>query len=61
MDKHEPEAMGDQGMAAWSNHDPDAWAHMFADDFVARVHRRIRSSALRHPARPRRRRCMTRR
>jgi hypothetical protein len=23
MDKHEPEATDDQGMAAWSNHDPD--------------------------------------
>jgi predicted ester cyclase len=34
MDKHELEAMDDQGMAAWSNHDPDAWADMFADEFV---------------------------
>jgi steroid delta-isomerase-like uncharacterized protein len=34
MDKHELEAMDDKGMAAWSSHDPDAWAGMFADEFV---------------------------
>lgn len=34
MQKAELEALDDQGMAAWSNHDPDAWADMFADEFV---------------------------
>jgi predicted ester cyclase len=32
--KEELERIDDAGMAAWSNHDPDAWADMFADDFV---------------------------
>ncbi len=26
MEKHELEALDDKGMAASSNHDPDAWA-----------------------------------
>ena len=34
MQKAELEALDDRGMAAWSNHDPDAWADMFADEFV---------------------------
>jgi steroid delta-isomerase-like uncharacterized protein len=34
MQKQELEALDDQGMAAWSKHDPDAWADMFADEFV---------------------------
>jgi steroid delta-isomerase-like uncharacterized protein len=34
MQKQELEALDDQGMAAWSNHDADAWVEMFADDFV---------------------------
>jgi steroid delta-isomerase-like uncharacterized protein len=34
MDKQELEALDDRGMAAWSNHDPEAWVGMFADDFV---------------------------
>jgi hypothetical protein len=34
IDKTELEKLDDQGMAARSNHDADAWAAMFADDFV---------------------------
>ena len=34
MEKSELEAMDDRGMAAWSNHDPDAWVEMFADEFT---------------------------
>jgi steroid delta-isomerase-like uncharacterized protein len=34
MDRMELEKLDDQGMAAWSNHDADAWVDMFADDFV---------------------------
>lgn len=34
MQKQELEALDDQGMSAWSDHDADAWVGMFADDFV---------------------------
>ena len=34
MQKDELEALDDEGMSAWSNHDPDAWVDMFADDFT---------------------------
>jgi len=34
MDKMELERLDDQGMAAWSSHDANAWADMFADDFI---------------------------
>ena len=34
MSKEELERLDDQGMAAWDNHDTDAWADLFADQFV---------------------------
>jgi steroid delta-isomerase-like uncharacterized protein len=34
VNKQELEALDDQGMAAWSNHDADAWDQMFADGFT---------------------------
>ena len=34
MDKQELEALDERGLVAWGSHDPDAWADLFADDFV---------------------------
>ena len=34
MSKKDLERLDDEGMAAWSNHDADAWEAIFADDFV---------------------------
>lgn len=34
MNRQELERMDEQGMAAWDNHDVEAWVNMFADDFV---------------------------
>jgi steroid delta-isomerase-like uncharacterized protein len=34
MHKAELERLDDHGMAAWEKHDADAWADLFADDFV---------------------------
>jgi ketosteroid isomerase-like protein len=34
MSKEELERLDDQGMSAWDAHDADAWAELFADDFV---------------------------
>jgi hypothetical protein len=34
MSKEEVERIDDQGMAAWENHDADAWASIFADSGV---------------------------
>jgi steroid delta-isomerase-like uncharacterized protein len=36
MSKEELESLDDQGMAAWAGHDADAFADLFADDFVLR-------------------------
>jgi predicted ester cyclase len=32
--REEVERLDDQGMAAWAGHDPEAWADLFADEFV---------------------------
>ena len=34
MDRSELEALDERGMAAWDDHDVDAWDAMFADGFV---------------------------
>jgi steroid delta-isomerase-like uncharacterized protein len=34
VSKEELERLDDQGMAAWNDHDTDAWVGLFADDFV---------------------------
>jgi steroid delta-isomerase-like uncharacterized protein len=34
MSKEEMERIDDQGMAAWNDHDADAFLSLFADDFV---------------------------
>ena len=34
MSRQDLERLDDEGMAAWSNHDADAWVAIFADDFV---------------------------
>lgn len=36
MSKQELERIDDLGMAAWDNHKPDAFADLFADEFVLR-------------------------
>jgi len=36
MSKQELERIDDLGMAAWDNHKPDAFAELFADEFVLR-------------------------
>ena len=36
MSKQELERIDDLGMAAWDNHTPDAFADLFADEFVLR-------------------------
>jgi steroid delta-isomerase-like uncharacterized protein len=36
MLKQDLERIDDRGMAAWDDHDPDAFADLFADDFVMR-------------------------
>src|SRR5665647_1891259 len=36
MSKQELERIDDRGMAAWDNHKPDAFADLFADEFVLR-------------------------
>ena len=34
MSKEELERLDDMGVSAWDNHDADAWAGIFADEFV---------------------------
>jgi steroid delta-isomerase-like uncharacterized protein len=34
MSRQDLERLDDEGMAAWSNHDADAWVAIFADEFV---------------------------
>lgn len=36
MSREELEKIDDQGMAAWDEHDPDAFVDLFADEFVWR-------------------------
>jgi steroid delta-isomerase-like uncharacterized protein len=36
MSKEDLERIDDLGMAAWGNHNPDAWVELFADAFVLR-------------------------
>jgi steroid delta-isomerase-like uncharacterized protein len=36
MSREDLERLDDQGIAAWDNHKPDAFAELFADDFVFR-------------------------
>jgi predicted ester cyclase len=34
MSREEIERLDDEGMSAWDQHDPQAWAEQFADEFV---------------------------
>jgi len=45
MSKQELERIDDLGMAAWDNHKPDAFADLFADEFVLRDHDCARAAA----------------